>query len=62
MSEQILSAVGSALLLWAILLVVMRTGPRSETNVRALTLLKEWLSPEQRTCYERLGSAQHDSD
>ena len=57
MSEQILHAVGScglALLLWALLLVVM-PGSRSETNVRALTLLKEWLSPEQRTCYERLG-------
>jgi hypothetical protein len=26
---------------------------RSETKVRALTLLVEWLSPEQRACYER---------
>jgi hypothetical protein len=57
-SGQILHAVGScglALLLWALLLVVLPSGSRSETNVRALTLLKEWLSPEQRASYERLG-------
>ena len=56
--EQILHAVGwcgLALLLWALLLAVMPSASRSETNVRALTLLKEWLTPEQRACYERLG-------
>ena len=61
MSEQILHAVGScglALLLWALSLVVARSGPlptafRFETKTRALTLLKQWLSPEQRACYER---------
>ncbi len=58
MSEQIVHTVGwcgLALLLWALLLIVMPSGSRSETNVRALTLLKKWLSPEQRACYERLG-------
>ena len=61
MSEQILQAVGScglALLLWALSLVVARSGAlptafRFETKTRALTLLKQWLSPEQRACYER---------
>ena len=61
MSEQILHAVGScglALLLWALSLVVARSGSlptafRFETKTRALTLLKQWLSPEQRACYER---------
>jgi hypothetical protein len=59
-SEQILRAVGScglALLLCALLLVVRSgsyaTAFRSETKVRALTLLGEWLSPEQRACYDR---------
>jgi hypothetical protein len=59
-SEQILRAVGScglALLLCALLLVVRSgsyaTAFRSETKVRALTLLVEWLSPEQRACYDR---------
>jgi len=40
------------LLLSALLLVVVRSGS-SETSWRALTLLKQWLSPEQRACYER---------
>ena len=48
---------GLALLLCALLLVV-RSGSyasafRSETKVRALTLLVGWLSPEQRACYDR---------
>ena len=52
-----LGSFGLALLLSALSLVV-RSGSctaafRSETKVRALTLLKEWLSPEQRACYER---------
>jgi hypothetical protein len=29
------------------------TAFRFETKTRALTLLKQWLSPEQRACYER---------
>jgi hypothetical protein len=60
-SEQILHAVGCcgvALLLWALSLAVARSGSRAtafgfETKARALTLLKQWLSPEQRACYER---------
>jgi hypothetical protein len=58
-SEQILHAVGScglALLLYALLFVVLGsydTTFRSKTKVRALTLLGEWLSPEQRACYDR---------
>jgi hypothetical protein len=60
-SQQILLAVGLcglALLLSALSLVVARSGSGAtashfETKVRALTLLKEWLSPEQRACYER---------
>jgi hypothetical protein len=63
-SQQILLAVGSfglafivALLLWALSLVGTRSGSFAkafgfETDVRALTLLKEWLSPNQRACYE----------
>ena len=31
----------------------LRQAFRLETEARALTLLKEWLSPEQRACYER---------
>ena len=61
MSEQILHAVsfcGLVLLLWALSLMVARSGPspiafRCETKTRALILLKQWLSPEQRACYER---------
>ena len=46
------------LLLSALSLVVARSGScarafRFETEARALTLLKEWLSPKQRACYER---------
>jgi hypothetical protein len=60
-SEQILHAVSSGglvLLLWALSLVARSGRPfptafRCETKTRALTLLKEWLSPEQRACYER---------
>jgi hypothetical protein len=59
-SQTILLGLGSfglALLLSTLTLVV-RSGSctaafPSETKVRALTLLKEWLSPEQRACYER---------
>jgi len=40
------------LLLSALLSVVARTGS-SGRRARALTLLEEWLSPEQRACYER---------
>jgi hypothetical protein len=39
-------------LLLSALLPVVRSG-FSETRGRALTLLKQWLSPEQRACYER---------
>jgi hypothetical protein len=39
-------------LLLSALLPVVRSGS-SETRGRALTLLKQWLSPEQRACYER---------
>jgi hypothetical protein len=59
-SQQIVLGLGSfglALLLSALSLVVRSDSCtaafRSETKVRALTLLKEWLSPEQRACYER---------
>jgi hypothetical protein len=60
-SQQIVLGVGLcglALLLSALSLVVARSGScatafRFETKVRAETLLKEWLSPEQRGCYER---------
>jgi hypothetical protein len=53
-----LGIVGLALLLWALSLVVAPSGScatasRFETNARAQNLLKEWLSPEQRGCYER---------
>jgi len=46
------------LLLSALSLVVARSGScarafRFETEARALALLKEWLSPKQRACYER---------
>jgi len=46
------------LLLSALSLVVARSGSgartfRYETEAKALTLLKEWLSPKQRACYER---------
>ena len=58
MSQQILLSVGSfglaligMLLLSALLLVVAWSG--SFARARALSLLEEWLSPEQRACYER---------
>ena len=58
MNQQILLSVGSfglaligMLLLSALLLVVARSG--SFARARALSLLAEWLSPEQRACYER---------
>ena len=48
---------GLALLLCALLLGgavgSYATAFRSKTKVRALTLLGEWLSPEQRACYDR---------
>ena len=65
MTQQILLAICSfamalvgTLLLSALSLVVARSGSRSRTyryeiEARALTLLKEWLSPRQRTSYER---------
>ena len=65
MTQQILLAISSfamalvgTLLLSALSLVVARSGSRSSTfryeiEARALTLLKEWLSPKQRTSYER---------
>jgi hypothetical protein len=40
------------LLLWTLVSVVVRPG-YFLARARALTLLKEWLSPEQRACYER---------
>jgi hypothetical protein len=59
MNQQIVPAVGSfglaligTLLLSAFLLGVVRPGS-FETRARALTLLEEWLSPEQRAWYER---------
>jgi hypothetical protein len=64
-SQQIVLAVVSfamallgTLLLSALSLVVARSRSggstfRHETETRALTLLKEWLSPQQRDCYER---------
>jgi hypothetical protein len=64
-SQQIVLAIGSfamalvgTLLLSALSLVVARSGTsartfRYETEARALTLLKEWLSPKQLACYER---------
>ena len=64
-TQQIVLAIGSfvlalpgTLLLSALSLVVARSGScyrsfRSETEVRALTLLKGWLSPKQRACYDR---------
>ena len=62
MSEQVLHAVGSfglAVLLLALSLIVAPSGPwatafRSEANAQAQRLLNEWLSPEQRACYERV--------
>ena len=65
MTQQIVLAICSfalallgTLLLSALSLVVARSGScartfRFETEARALTLLKEWLSPKQRACYER---------
>ncbi len=65
MTQQIVLAISSfamallgTLLLSALSLVVARSGSgartfRFETEARALTLLKEWLSPKQRACYER---------
>ena len=65
MTQQIVLAIGSfalallgTLLLSVLSLVVARSGScarafRFETEARALTLLKEWLSPKQRACYER---------
>jgi hypothetical protein len=65
-SQQILLAVGTfglALICMLLLSALSRSGSfetvalgRSgafETEARALTLLKEWLSPKQRACYER---------
>jgi hypothetical protein len=64
-SQQFLMSVGwfglalvSMLLLSAISLVAARSGScankfRFESETRALALLKEWLSPNQRACYER---------
>jgi hypothetical protein len=64
-TQQIVLAIGSfvlallgTLLLSAITLVVARSGSgnrsfRFETEARALTLLKGWLSPKQRACYDR---------
>jgi hypothetical protein len=64
-TQQILLSVGwfglaltSMLLLSALSLVVARSGScsrsfRYETEARGLTLLKGWLSPKQRACYER---------
>jgi hypothetical protein len=64
-AQQIGLAIGSfamaligTLLLSALSLVVTRSGSgarafRFETEARALTPLKEWLSPKQRACYER---------
>ena len=65
MTQQIVLAVGSfalalfgTVLLAALSLVVARSGScsrsfRYETEARGLTLLKGWLSPKQRACYER---------
>ena len=65
MTQQVVLAVCSfalalfgTVLLSALSLVVARSGSgsktfRFETEARALTLLKEWLSPKQRACYER---------
>lgn len=65
MTQQIVLAIGSfgmallgTLLLSALSLVLARSSSgartfRYETEARALTLLKEWLSPKQRACYER---------
>jgi hypothetical protein len=64
-SQQIALGIGAfamallgTLLLSALSLVVTRSGSgartfRYETEARALTLLKEWLSPKQRACYAR---------
>jgi hypothetical protein len=64
-SQQFLMSIGwfglaliSMLLLSAISLVAARSGScankfRFESETKALTLLKEWLSPKQRACYER---------
>lgn len=65
MTQQIALAICSfvlallgTMLLSVLTLVVARSGAgnrtyRFETEARALTLLKEWLSPKQRACYER---------
>lgn len=65
MSQQIVLAICAfavalvgTLLLAALSLIVARYGSgsrtfRQETEARALTLLKEWLSPKQRDCFER---------
>jgi hypothetical protein len=64
-TQQIVLALGSftmaligTLLLSALSVVVARSNSCArafnfETDMRALTLLKAWLSPKQRTCYER---------
>jgi hypothetical protein len=36
-----------------LLLLALSQSGSFETEARALTLLKEWLSPKQRACYER---------
>ena len=63
--QQLLMSVGwfglaliSMLLVAAISLVAARSGSRAnkfrfESEAKALKLLKEWLSPKQRACYER---------
>lgn len=65
MTQQIVLAICSfilallgTLLLSALSLVVARSGScsrsfRFETEARALALLRGWLSPKQRACYER---------
>ena len=58
MSQQILLAVGwfgLALICMLLLSALSRSGSL-ETEARALTLLKEWLSPKQRACYIMRGS------
>ena len=64
MTEQIVLGIGSfgfalfATLLFSAFPLGMRSGYLAkafgfEAEARALTLLKEWLSPKQRACYER---------
>ena len=65
MSQHILLGIGSfgLALIGSLLLSALSAGEapsgscakpfRLETEARSLTLLKEWLSPEQRACYEQ---------